>query len=409
MDQAEPGVNQSVQKPLLPLAHLRVLSLEQYGAGPYASMFLAQLGAEVIKIEPPQGGDTSRATGPYFLGDNDSLFYQTFNLNKRSLTLDLKSAAGREIFDRLVPTAHAVINNLRGDIPAKLKLTYDDLKHLNPMLVCGHLSAYGRDNERASWPGYDYLMQAEAGFMAVTGEPDGPPQRFGLSMVDFMTGMQFAVGITSALLGALQTGRGMDVDASLLDTALHQLSYPAMWYLNAGHVVERTTRSSHPYIVPSQMMKTSDGWIFIMAQLPKFYTLLVNLLGRSELAHDARYADVAARFKNKESLIAELEKTLSGNTTSHWISILGGKVPCAPVNDIPAALENPFMHANGMITPAPHPDQENMRALANPLKLNGERLPTHAAPGLSADSTDILAELGYTPSAIADLQAARVI
>jgi crotonobetainyl-CoA:carnitine CoA-transferase CaiB-like acyl-CoA transferase len=409
MDQAEPGVNQSVQKPLLPLAHLRVLSLEQYGAGPYASMFLAQLGAEVIKIEPPQGGDTSRATGPYFLGDNDSLFYQTFNLNKRSLTLDLKSAAGREIFHRLVPTAHAVINNLRGDIPAKLKLTYDDLKHLNPMLVCGHLSAYGRDNERASWPGYDYLMQAEAGFMAVTGEPDGPPQRFGLSMVDFMTGMQFAVGITSALLGALQTGHGMDVDASLLDTALHQLSYPAMWYLNAGHVVERTTRSSHPYIVPSQMMKTSDGWIFIMAQLPKFYTLLVNLLGRSELAHDARYADVAARFENKESLIAELEKTLSGNTTSHWISILGGKVPCAPVNNIPVALENPFMHANGMITPAPHPNQENMRALANPLKLNGERLPTHAAPGLSADSADILAEIGYTPSAIADLQAARVI
>jgi crotonobetainyl-CoA:carnitine CoA-transferase CaiB-like acyl-CoA transferase len=409
MDQAEPGVTHSAPPSLLPLEHLRVLSLEQYGAGPYASMFLAQLGADVIKIEPPLGGDTSRDTGPYFLGEHDSLFYQTFNLNKRSLTLDMKTPEGREIFERLVPTANAVINNLRGDIPGKLKLTYDDLKHLNPMLVCGHLSAYGRDNARAAWPGYDYLMQAEAGFMAVTGEPDGLPQRFGLSMVDFMTGMQFAVGITSALLGAQQTGHGMDVDASLLDTALHQLSYPAMWYMNANHVVARTTRSSHPYIVPSQMMKTSDGWIFIMAQLPKFYTLLVSLLGREDLAADDRFSQVAARYQNKDALIAELEKTLTQYTTAHWISILGGKVPCAPVNDIPGALENAFVKSGGMIADTPHPQQANMRSLANPLKLNGARLQTQAAPALGADTSSILTDIGYGQSAIADLRAAKII
>ncbi len=404
MGEAEPCVSGQ-----LPLSHLRILSLEQYGAGPYGSMFLAQLGAEVIKIEPPDGGDTSRATGPFFLGDTDSLFYQTFNLNKRSLTLDLKTADGRAIFEKLVPTACAVVNNLRGDQPAKLKLTYADLKHLNSALVCGHLSAYGRGTARESWPGYDYLMQAEAGFMSVTGEPDGPPQRFGLSMVDFMTGAQFAVGILSAIIGAAHSGSGMDVDASLLDAALHQLSYPAMWYLNAGHVIQRTPHSAHPYIVPSQMMKTSDGWIFIMAQLPKFYTLLVELLDRKELATDPRFIDVPSRFANKTAMIAELEKTLTGQTTAYWIDKLGGKVPCAPVHDIPQALENDFVHENGMVAAAPHPQQPEMRVLANPLRLNGARLDSRAAPGLGADTDAILSEIGYDATDIAKFHAAKIV
>ena len=167
----------------LPLKGLRILAVEQYGAGPYGSMHLADLGAEVIKIESPPGGDVSRSTGPYFLGTGDSLFFQTFNLNKRSLRLDLKAADGRAAFEELVAGADAVLNNLRGDQPAKLGLDYATLGKLNPKIVCAHLSAYGRDNTRTAWPGYDYLMQAEAGFMALTGEPDAPPARFGLSLI----------------------------------------------------------------------------------------------------------------------------------------------------------------------------------------------------------------------------------
>jgi crotonobetainyl-CoA:carnitine CoA-transferase CaiB-like acyl-CoA transferase len=404
MDQTEPGVSMP-----LPLAGLRVLSLEQYGAGPYGAMFLAQLGAEVIKIEPPAGGDTSRATGPYFLGQNDSLFYQTFSLNKKSLTLDMKTPQGRKIFERLVPTVDAVINNLRGDQPAKLKLTYDHLKHLNPKLVCGHLSAYGRGTSREAWPGYDYLMQAEAGFMSVTGEPESPPQRFGLSMVDFMTGAQFAIGILAAILAARESGTGCDIDVSLLDAAVHQLSYPAMWYLNAGHQIGRTERSSHPYVVPSQLFKTSDGWIFIMAQLPKFYSLLVHLLERPELETDARFATVADRHANKQAMVAELETVLTQHSTAHWMEILGGTIPCAPVHDIRQALENPFLHANGMITDTPHPDQKNMRALANPLRIDGARLPNRAAPGLGADSDDILRHAGYSAAEIAAFHDEKII
>jgi crotonobetainyl-CoA:carnitine CoA-transferase CaiB-like acyl-CoA transferase len=404
MDQAEPRVSAA-----LPLAGLKVLSLEQYGAGPYGAMFLAQLGAEVIKIEPPEGGDTSRDTGPFFLGPHDSLFYQTFSLNKKSLTLDMKTAQGREIFERLVPTVDAVINNLRGDQPAKLRITYDHLKHLNSKLVCGHLSAYGRGTAREAWPGYDYLMQAEAGFMSVTGEPDSPPQRFGLSMVDFMTGAQFAIGILAAVLGSRSSGTGCDVDVSLLDAAVHQLSYPAMWYLNAGHAIARTERSSHPYVVPSQLFKTQDSWIFIMAQLPKFYSQLVTLLERPDLATDPRFATVAARFENKAALVAEMETILTQQPTSHWMAVLGGKIPCAPVNDVQQALENPFLQANGMITHTPHPQQADMRALANPLRVNGARLENRAAPALGADSQSILLEAGYSADDIAAFQAAGII
>ena len=243
----------------LPLQGLRILAVEQYGAGPYGSMHLADLGAEVIKIESPPGGDVSRGTGPYFLGEGDSLFFQTFNLNKRSLRLDLKAAEGREVFERLVGTADAVLNNLRGDQPVKLGLDYARLGKLNPKVVCAHLSAYGRDNERAAWPGYDYLMQAEAGFMALTGEPDAPPARFGLSMVDFMTGTTMSLGLLAAVIGAMRTGLGRDVDVSLFDVALHQLSYPASWYLNQQHETTRLPRSAHPSTVPCQVYKTADG------------------------------------------------------------------------------------------------------------------------------------------------------
>ena len=188
----------------LPLAGYRILSAEQYGAGPYGTMFLGQLGAEVIKIEQPGAGDSARAVGPHFLRENESLFFQSFNLNKRSLTLDLNTPEGKAILHRLAASSHAVVNNLRGDLPGKIGLTYAHLKDANPALVCAHLSAYGRDNERARWPGYDYLMQAEAGFMAMTGDPSAPPTRFGLSIVDFMTGTMMAIGLLAALVDAQQ-------------------------------------------------------------------------------------------------------------------------------------------------------------------------------------------------------------
>ncbi len=393
----------------LPLSGHRILSAEQYGAGPYGTMFLAQLGAEVIKIEPPGAGDTARQVGPHFLRPGESVYFQSFNLNKRSVTLDLHTEKGQQVLHRLAAQSHAVANNLRGDVPDKLGLTYAALKDHNPAIVCAHLSAYGRDSERARWPGYDYLMQAEAGFLSLTGDPDGEPQRMGLSMVDFMTGTIMAIGLLSALIEAKETGQGRDVDVDLLSAAVHQLSYPAVWYLNQGDVTGRTPRSAHPSVTPSQMFRTADGWIFVMAQLPKFWTVLCERIGRPELAEDARFATPAARLANRTELTGVLDAVFCAAPTRHWLDLLEGRIPVAPVFDVAEALDNPYLRTTRMLDEVEHPDRERLRVLNNPIRLDGERLPNRAGPLLGADTDAVLTEAGYALEEIDALRAAGAI
>ena len=189
------------------------------------------------------------------------------------------------------------MNNMRGDQPEKLGLDYKSLASANPAIVCLHISAYGRDNERKAWPGYDFLMQAESGLMTLTGEPDGPPQRFGSSMIDFMTGMTGVVGLLACLMRAQKTGKGCDVDASLFDVAVHQLSYPGTWYLNGGDKPSRLARSAHQSIAPVQTVRTRDGWIYVMCMKDKFWEVLAEKIGRPELVKDPRFATGAARHR----------------------------------------------------------------------------------------------------------------
>ena len=367
----------------LPLKGIRILSVEQYGAGPYGTMLLADLGAEVIKIEDAgRGGDVSRSVGPYMLGERDSEFFQTFSKGKKSVTLDLKSADGRSAFEALVRGADAVANNLRGDQPDKLGLTYAALKAINPKIVCAHLSAYGRGNSREAWPGYDYLMQAEAGFMSMTGEPDGPPVRFGLSMVDFHTGSQLATAILAGIIGAGRTGEGCDVDVCLFDTALHQLSYTATWYLNQGHVTGRLPRGSHPSITPSQLVRTGDGWGLLMCQTPKFWELWCDIAGAQHLAADERFASIPARRKNLAALSDAVDAVILQDTTANWMARLRGHVPFAPVLDIGQAHDNPYVDEIGMVEAVAHPDTKSgeLRTLASPFRVNGKRLTSRRAP-----------------------------
>ena len=391
----------------LPLHGLRILSSEQYGAGPYGTLFLAQLGAEVIKIEPPRGGDSARGAGPYFLGEDDSLFFQTFNLNKRSITLDLRREEGQRVLHRLAATADAVTNNARGDLPAKLGLDYAALSSVRRDIVCVHASAYGRTGPRAGWPGYDYLMQAEAGFMGLTGAPDDPPTRFGLSMVDFMTGSMLATATLAGIRDAKQRGVGRDYDLALLDAALHQTSYPALWYLNEGHAIGRAPRSAHPSVTPSQTVRTADGWVFLMAQLPKFWALLVDELDDPVLREE-RFATIPSRLANRDALTAELDRVFARATSDQWVDRLGGRVPIAPVYELDDALDNP--RVADMVDRVDHPDvPEGMRVLANPIRLDGERLPSRAGPKLGADTDAVLSGIGYRDTDLAELRAAGVV
>lgn len=373
-----------------PLGGIRVLTLEQFGAGPYGTMFLAELGAEVIKIEAPQGGDPSRQVGPHKLGQNDSEYFQAWNLGKKSVALDMKSEEGRRQFEALVRGADCVVNNMRGTQPAKLGIDYASLKHLKPSIVCLHISAYGRDNERKDWPGYDFLMQAEAGLMELTGEPDGPPTRVGVSMIDSMSGLTGIVGLLSCLLRARTTGQGCDVDTCLYDVAMHQLTYPGLWYLNEGDVSPRVPRSAHLSLAPVQTFPTKDGWIFIMCMTQKFWLNLCEVMGRTDLVTDPRFPDPNTRAKNRASMSAELDVTFRTRTTAQWLAAMNGLLPAAPVYRLDQALDSDFARDTGMVSAVPHPAKGELRVLANPLRIDGERLAQSACSSLGADNESLL-------------------
>ncbi len=390
------------------LRGVRVLAVELYGAGPFGTQALADLGAEVIKIENPnEGGDVARSLGPYFepgMGETaSSLFFQSFNRNKRSLALDLGSPEGHAVFLDLAKGADAVACNLRGDVPAKLGITYEHLAPVNPRIVCAFLSAYGREGSRAAWPGYDYLIQAEAGYFALNGEPDSPPSRFGLSIVDFMTGYAMALALVAGVLQARGSGRGRDVDVALYDVGLANLSYLAAWAANAGHRTERLPRSAHPSLVPCQLFRTSDGWIYIMANKERFFPDLCEALGVPELASDPRYRSFADRLANRTALAERLDAAFGARTTAAWLERLQGRVPAAPVQNMAAALGSAFTAERGMMVEATAPGGEALRLLGSPFRA-GEPVTPEPAPVLGRDTDTLLAEAGYDAARIAELR-----
>ncbi len=394
----------------LPLDGVRVLAVEQYGAGPFGTLFLADQGAEVIKIENPNtGGDFAREVGPYFFTADDSEFFHAYNRNKKSLGLDLSKPEGRSVFHDLVKDADAVASNLRGDVPEKLGLTYEALKEFNPKIVCAHLSAYGREGSRASWPGFDYLMQAEAGYFALTGEPDTPPTRFGLSVVDQMTGLALAYALLAGLTGARASGVGRDMDVSLFDIAMCNTAYPAIWYLNEGHVQERLARSAHPVLTPCQLYTTKDGWIYLMCNEEQFWPSLCRALGKDEWAEDPRFARFKDRLENREVIQDLLDEALGAKTTAEWLELFAGAVPASPINGVAEALDNPFVAERSGVQTLTLEGHGEYRMLAAPVKSGGSKTPANPAPKLGQHTNEILHSIGYSPAKMKSLKKAKVI
>jgi len=385
-----------------PLEDVRIIALEQFGAGPYGSLHLADLGAEIIKIEDPNfGGDVSRYVPPFQEGE-DSLYFETFNRNKRSLSLDVESTAGRAVFEDLVRVSHVVYSNLRGDVPAKIRICYDDLSHLNRKIVCCSLSGFGMNGPRQKEGGYDYILQGLAGWQSLTGEPDGPPAKSGLSVVDFSGGLAAAIALLAGLHAAQRDGVGMDCDVSLFDTALSMLSYPATWYLSRGLVPERMNRSAHPSVVPFQNFPTGDGWIVIACPKEKFFANLVKELGRPELAADPRFVDFAARRVNRDELVEILDSILTTQPTAHWVDKLKAVgVPCGPVYDIVGALSDPQVEARGSVIETDHPLFGTVRQVASPVRVGPPPTQHRRAPRRNEDAAFVLEKiLGYSPERI---------
>lgn len=378
-----------------PLEDVRIISLEQYGAGPWGSLHLAELGADVIKIEDPTtGGDVGRYVPPYNAGE-DSLFYEAFNRNKRSIALDITSVEGRDVFEDLVRGADAVYSNLRGDVPEKLGITYDALKSVNPQIVCCSLTGYGMTGDAARRPGYDYMLQASAGWMDMTGEPGGPPTKSGFSLVDFSGGYVAALSLISGVHAARRDGVGMDCDVSLFDTAISMLNYVGSWHLNEGFEPQRTRHSAHPSLVPFGAFETADGWITVGCAKEKFWTRLVGVLGDQRF-EAPEYADFAQRLKNREQLLPQLEETFSTRSADFWVeSLEAAGVPVAKVRSVEEALDDPEVARRGMLVETPHHRWGTLTNIASPVRVGEARREHTPAPRIDEHRDEILSELPH--------------
>lgn len=389
-----------------PLEDVRILAIEQYGAGPWGSMHLADLGAEVIKVEEPaSGGDVGRYVPPY-AEDEDSLFFEAFNRNKHSLSLDLTHSRGREVFEALVKKSDVVYSNLRGDVPAKIGIMYEDLKHLNPAIVCCSLTGFGMSGPRQKQPGYDYILQGLAGWMDITGEPGGPPTKSGLSLVDYSGGYVAAVALLAGLHAARRDGVGMDCDVSLFDTALAMLNYPAVWHLNADFEPIRTRHSAHPSLVPFQVFQASDGWLVVGCAKEKFWVRLADELGHPEWTKDPRFDSFATRRINKDELIALLEKEFMKRTAVEWIADLSAAaIPCSPINTVGEALRDPHTIARNLIVETEHPRFGTIEQVASPVRVGSDRPQYRRAPLRNEDLDYVVKEIaGFDSEQMVALQ-----
>jgi len=376
-----------------PLEGVRILAVSQYGAGPYATLHLADLGAEIIKIEAPQvQGDVSRRVIPY-AEDGDSLYFQAFNRNKKSITLNLKSEAGKNILHDLVGKSQAVFNNLRGDVPAKLGLNYAALGSVNPEIVCCSLSGFGTTGSMKSEPAYDYLLQAMTGLMSLTGDPAGPPEKCGISMIDFASGIMAALGTMVGIYQAKMRGKGSDVDVCLFDTAASMLNYLAIWNLNEAYQPGKTAWSAHPSLVPSQMFPTRDGFLVVMCNKEKFFPDLCNVLGAPELADDQRFQNFSSRLENKDILIEKLIGLFRKQDTSFWLNELTGLVPVAAVNSVEEAMQHPLLKEREMLVDVPHSKRGTVRMMGNPIKLSDSETTYRAGPKLGEHNQEIYGDL----------------
>jgi crotonobetainyl-CoA:carnitine CoA-transferase CaiB-like acyl-CoA transferase len=379
--------------PHLPLTGVRILALTQLGAGPYAMTMLGDLGAEIIKIEDPTtGGDEARTVPPYAI-DGDSPYYQSFNRNTKSLTLNLRTPQGKDVFHRLVTVADAVYSNPRGDLPAKLGFDYASLKGVNPRIVCCALTGFGKTGPRAADPGYDFLIQALAGFMSVTGDPTAAPTRCGVSFVDFSGGLMSAVGMLIGMLRARATGIGCDVDVSLLDTAVSMLNYLAVWSLNRGLRLQRLPDGAHQTLVPSQTFPTKDGYLVIMCMKEKFWKRLAHRMNLSRLADDPRFRTFADRLQHRDELLPMLKRVMLAKTTAEWVEALRGHVPCAPVHTVEEALQDEQVLAREMVIEVEHAQLGKLREVGCPIKIDGVQPRYAAGARLGADTDELLRTL----------------
>ena len=393
----------------LPLAGYRVLELAHLIAGPACGMYLADMGADVVKLEQPTGGDASRTAYGSQLGGESAVFV-TVNRNKRSLALDLARSEGRAAFERLVARADVVIEAYRGGVAERLGIDWERLAPLNPRLVYCSLSAFGPTGPWRDKPGVDMLVQAMGGLMAVMGEPDGPPVLCGAPVLDTIGALMAGQGILTALLHRERTGQGQRVDVSLLNGTLLAHAARLSIFLATGEEPGRWG-SGHPYIVPFQAFEASDGWVYVAVWIDRLWAPFCAAIERPGLATDSRFATRADRLQRRAELTALLAEIFRGRRVAEWMATLEAHdVLCAPVNRYADLPDDPQVRATGLIVEQDHPRAGRFRTLDTPIRLGltpgGIRTP---APALGEHSDAVLTEAGLAPAEIAGLRATGVV
>src|SRR5690606_24125961 len=375
----DPGAGPRGGRVSRPLEGIRVLEVGHMLMGPYCGLLLADLGAEVIKIEPA-AGDIGRSISPHRVGPHNA-YFASLNRNKKSVVLDLASEPGQEALGALARDAHALVTNLRPSAIRKLGLTYDSLKRFNPRLVCVALTGYGLESPLAEQPAYDYVIQALTGVMALTGDPDSPPTKAGDSAVDNSAGIMGAVG----LLAKLVQGQGGQVDIAMYDVMLSQLNYLAAAWLNAAEPAARQPLSAHPYIVPAQLFRTRDGWLALFITHDEFWRRFANAAGHAEWIADKRFATMAARRENRAEVLAAVAEALAPETSAAWVARLAPLgIVVSGVQTLEQALASEQARARGMVAEIPTPEGP-LRVVGNPIRIPGVAERLEPPPVLGAD------------------------
>jgi crotonobetainyl-CoA:carnitine CoA-transferase CaiB-like acyl-CoA transferase len=376
------------------LAGLRVIDLTQAMAAPFCSMNLADMGADVIKVEPPTGEDMRRGSASK---NGHSGTFTTINRSKRGITVDLKQRAGVEIIHRLVKTADVFVQNYRPGAATRLGVDYETLRALNPRLIYCSVSGFGATGPYASRGGYDLIAQGMSGIISVTGDEDGPPAKAGLPVSDLSAGLFGAYGILCALEYRERTGEGQLVDTSLLEAALALTVWESSEYWVTGRA-PKPLGSAHRLAAPYQALRASDGWFTVGANNNKLFEAFCGAIGRAELAADARFTGRRERMRHRDALIAEIERTTAKETRAHWLERLDrAGVPSGPINTYPEALADPHVLAREMVVDLVHPGAGPIKALGVPVKLSDTPgAVDRAAPLLGQDNTAVLTELGYS-------------
>jgi CoA:oxalate CoA-transferase len=391
----------------MPLSGLKIVDLTRVLSGPFCTALLGDLGAEVVKVEAPEG-DTVRNQGASQNGL--SWYFAQFNRNKRSLRLDLRTQAGRDILARLIAQSDVLVENFRPGVLDRLGFDEARLRCLNPRLIVTSINGFGSAGPYRDRPAFDFIAQAMSGFMSVNGGPEDAPLRSGLPISDLVAGLYAALSVTAAVLHARATGQGQRTEVSLTNAMVSMLSYIATNYFASG-VVPPRSGNDHPIAAPYGLFPTRDGQIAIAPADDAFFRRLADAIGEPGLKTDPLYATQAARVARRAQINAIVSGRLAANTTAHWVEVLNrAGVPCGPVNTIPQVFEDPQILQQEMVLTLDHPAHGRVRNLGFPMKLSATpcRVRRHA-PGLGEHAPEVLGELGYTDAEIEALRAAAVI